>query len=595
MKKTGRMLGLLLAAVLLLQTIPGIVLAENEYPVLEGTFSYVPAFVTEPVTDTFYYSDGYFLESSLTDNTHRLTMSMAFAISTFEIRNDTYVTNLLERTGFEDIETQDMKVRPTRDTIGTAIAHKSIGETQLVAVAIRGAKYASEWASNLTVGAEGDAMGLSESAERVAERIKAYIGDHQLKNVKLWVVGYSRAGAVAGILGVLINEDPGEFSTTVEDTFVYTFEAPKASASQEVYRNICCVRNQNDFITYFYPSEWGMYANGIEVLIGEPKDITLYTLDLSQFYKREKAQTMNQEEFLMDLTAFLAAQLPREVYTDGFDEAAAGIADIFMGKSPEEKKKLVDYFLDVFEEKLFENRQLLGDILLDITLGVLQHNSDRMYEKLAADICTLLDILIDPQEDMGLTEEEFDVFKSAVYPVCRTIGPVLIIDGYSRLGAVGEASLPEGYNDPDYDPYEDPAFTDRREPSPEAIRASMLAALSAMTGWVDGYFGFDKYTGYNDTPVRAGSRSEEFLAAYRSSYAEAYEEAYLRGIKDAASGKDSGGETSQSDDDALRGMPLYHILTIVGNARALITEHEYRHNFELVKSLDSYYTGAGRD
>ena len=588
MKKILRRVSLLLAAVLLLQTVPGVVRAEDEYPVLEGSFSYVPAFVTEPVIDTFYYSDGYFMESSLTDNTHRLTMSMVLAISTFEIRNDTYVTGLLEKAGFEDIETQDMTVRPSRNTIGTAIAHKSIGEAQLVAVAIRGAKYASEWASNLTGGAEGDAMGLSESADRVAERIKAYIGDHQLKKVKLWVVGYSRGGAVSGLTGVLINENPEEFSTTVEDTFVYTFEAPKASASQEVYRNIRCVRNQNDFITYFYPSEWGMYANGIEVLIGEPKDITLYTLDLSQFYKREKAQTMNQEEFLMDLTGFLAGQLPREVYADGFDEAAAGIADIFMGKDPEEKKKLVDYFLDVFEGKLFENRQLLEDILLDITLGILQHNSDRMYEKLAADICTLLDLLIDPQEDMGLTEEEFEVFKAAVYPVFRTIGPVLIIDGYSRLGAVGEASLPEGYNDPDYDPYEDPAFAEHRKQSPEAVRARMLAALSAMTGWIDGYFGFEKYTGYNDTPLRESSRSEEFLAAYRSFYAQAYEDAYLQGIKDAASGKGSGNETSQSE-DARRGMPLYHILTIVGNARDLITEHEYRHNFELVKSLDSYY------
>ncbi|MBR3643753.1 MAG: hypothetical protein IKN57_09615, partial [Parasporobacterium sp.] len=285
MNRKLRIIAPFIAFMLLVQIIPSSVRAENTSPVIKGTFQFLQVGGSEPLTETYFYSDDYFTGSSLDDNTHRTTMSMALALSTFEEHNDSYVTALLNETGFEDIRTEDMNIRPTRETIGTAIARKKINGTDLVAVAVRGANYASEWASNLTVGPDGNCLGLSEASEKVAARIKSYIKEHELENVKLWITGYSRAGAVAGLTGVLINEQPDAFSTTEENIYVYTFEAPKASASPVIYDNIRCIRNRNDIITYIYPYEWGIYSNGVDILTGEPVEIKICTLDPISFIR----------------------------------------------------------------------------------------------------------------------------------------------------------------------------------------------------------------------------------------------------------------------------------------------------------------------
>jgi hypothetical protein len=83
----------------------------------------MPSFVDEPATDTYYYSDGYFTALSTQQNQHLLTMSMALALASMEIGGDSYITALLNDIGYTDIQTDDMTVTPTKDTIGTAIAH----------------------------------------------------------------------------------------------------------------------------------------------------------------------------------------------------------------------------------------------------------------------------------------------------------------------------------------------------------------------------------------------------------------------------------------------------------------------------------------
>ncbi len=72
------------------------------------------------------------------------------------------MTELYEGIGFEDISIGDMNDTPTRDTIGTAIAHKNIDGQEVVAVAIRGSEYDCEWSANLTAGEEGDIEGFAK-------------------------------------------------------------------------------------------------------------------------------------------------------------------------------------------------------------------------------------------------------------------------------------------------------------------------------------------------------------------------------------------------------------------------------------------------
>ena len=206
--------------------------------VITGTFTYMPSFVDAAATDTFYYSDGWFSSLAAQQNDHLRTMSMVLALASMEIEGSTYITKLYNDLGYTDIRIDEMNEKPTANTIGTAIAHKRIDGRDVVALSIRGNKYGAEWASNLLAGAEGNIEGFDSAAGKVIDRLKSYIAEHQLSSAKLWIAGYSRAGSVADLLGVYINEHLDEFSTAADDVYVYCFEAPRCCASDKVYPNM---------------------------------------------------------------------------------------------------------------------------------------------------------------------------------------------------------------------------------------------------------------------------------------------------------------------------------------------------------------------
>ena len=60
---------------------------------------------------------------------------------------------------------ESFDIRPTEDTIGMIMGAKEIaieGEDYiLMPIAVRGGDYEAEWASNVTLGAEGEAEGFS--------------------------------------------------------------------------------------------------------------------------------------------------------------------------------------------------------------------------------------------------------------------------------------------------------------------------------------------------------------------------------------------------------------------------------------------------
>ena len=242
----------------------------------------MPAFEDE-TEEVYYYSDNYFKESGKIDNEHLLAMSYNLALSTFEIRGCSYSKTLLKDIGFKNFIAYDMKEKPTLDTVGMVIATKKVGKNNIIAVAIRGEKYDSEWGNNFIVGESGDAKGFSDSSVKVIDRIKKYISDNNIDNVKLWITGYSRAGTIADLTGVYINKHLSEFNTTADDLYIYTFEAPAASIDDTIYDNIYTVRSVNDLIPFVYPKEWGFHTNGKIINIGDDKQkIATYKGFLSQ-------------------------------------------------------------------------------------------------------------------------------------------------------------------------------------------------------------------------------------------------------------------------------------------------------------------------
>ena len=142
-------------------------------------------------TSPYYYDDGYFGQSAYAYNEHLATMSLSLAMSAFASLETGYEDQsanaraLLTDIGFDDIEVNSwFSVKPTADSIGVVAGSKNIavGGTNctLIAVAIRGAGYESEWASNFTIGTQDDHEGFADARDTVLDFLEDYIVDKDI-------------------------------------------------------------------------------------------------------------------------------------------------------------------------------------------------------------------------------------------------------------------------------------------------------------------------------------------------------------------------------------------------------------------------------
>ena len=260
----------------------------TEITVSPYPFSFAGFLVEDDVSDTCYYSDGYFLNDASVYNSHLATMSLCFELTTWsrysgswakdEYGNDVSpdaedtrwenAYDLLTALGYENFALNDFwDNEPTKDSIGVVAASKvnMYDDSTMIAVGVRGGGYGQEWASNFTVGKTGEHDGFSEAKQNVLEFLENYIADNHITgDIKIWLVGYSRAGCVANMVGgELVNGySLGEnVAVAQDDLFVYTFEAPQGALTSETsvgnYSNIHNIINLNDIVPLVAPSSWG--------------------------------------------------------------------------------------------------------------------------------------------------------------------------------------------------------------------------------------------------------------------------------------------------------------------------------------------------
>ena len=532
MKMRIRLLGTAVSAVMLASSLPFAAFAEED-SVIKGTFTFSKPFTAETEEDVFYYSDDYFSGSSFTDDAHRTSMSMALALAVSLSGSSESIEKIYSDTGFEDISAEELTSTPTRDSVGTAIAHKTVDGGELVAVAIRGDNYESEWCSNFTAGSEGDAKGFNDAADKVLDRLRQYISDNGLKDVKLWISGYSRAGAVADLMGKYINGHLGEFDTAAEDVYVYTFEAPAASADKVSFDNIRNIMNRDDLIPLVYPESWGLCHCGQPQWIGGDRSVDVRYLvigeDGSMTFPTDG--TMSMEDFNREFIGFLSSELSRKDFSGEFDSAVADVLEAVFSKTDEEKQAVLDYFSglggseDESEGSITDTLTKYGlDMVLDNDLRLLlNHTSDSTYARLESDVSAMVMILrlktIIDRANLPLTDEDYDAVTKLAALAVRKLGPIAARDFYYHEGKGYEDYLPEGFNDPDYN-----ADSDLYLPG------------------------------------------EGFLPSLRAAYS-----------------------STAAADTENKAEPLYHFATLFGSLMNILEAHYPALNWEYVKQLDTYY------
>lgn len=414
---------------------------DEEINVQKGVFEYIPPFESSSVKDVYYYSDEYFQNPGKVKNEHLRTMSLCLALSATtaidKVDKAENVKKLLSDTGFYDISVEDINEETSKNSIGTAIAHKAIGDKELIAVSIRGSGYDLEWASNFVAGKDGDIKGFSDATNLVINRIEQYKEDYNLKKCKIWVVGYSRGGSVADLVGKYINEELEEFDTSEDDLYIYTFEAPASSVSTAIYPNIHNVINKNDIVTYLYPKNWGLSNNGVEEIIEtENEKIVKKQIKITEGLRmvdvvddQGNLEYISKQEFLEDFINWLTKKskildysLTREQYVTLLEQPLSNITEICFSKASIEKKEIVYFFKEVYEnlakeenaQKLLEALPNLDNMDFDFDIEALKEIIDKNIE------------IVYEKSTVPLSREELETLKESIVPIMQATIPVLI-------------------------------------------------------------------------------------------------------------------------------------------------------------------------
>ena len=228
----------------------------------------------DPYKLSFLYDDEYFLTSAKTYNKDLSMLSYGVSVATStDRRGATFFTDAK----FNDIVIHDYDKTPTRDTMGYFMAHKSIGDSELVTVAFRGFNYGLEWANNFVIGKTGNHEGFNARGEEAYESLQNYIAEYAKdKPLKIWINGYSRAGAVSNVLSSLIMKDD-KVNVAQDNLFVYTYEAPAALSLENAvaYENVHNITNEADLVASIPPETYGLKRCGVDYPIYDANVATL--------------------------------------------------------------------------------------------------------------------------------------------------------------------------------------------------------------------------------------------------------------------------------------------------------------------------------
>ena len=441
---------LVLSAGVLISALPMSAIADEIEPVkaVTGTFTYVTAGSENALgekyekTEKFYYSDDFFSEPSSVMNEHLRTMSADLALTAFGSLgedNSANISDLFMKMQYDPkVDAQDVEGEPTKDTIGSYISYTAtVDDENIVAVALRGSRYGAEWANTLLSGAEGDIQGLSEAALKVADRIKAYCDSHDITADKIWITGYSRSGAVADLTGKYINEHLDEFGITADDLYVYTFEAPRASAENTQYANIHDVINPNDIIPMVYPEQWGIYHAGVEEYLScEDKTVQPMQIDAASLSSGKigflpietRTEPESMKDFEKSFIDFLTQSIDRAGYSKN-SEAIGNIVAMFVGMSKEQMSAL-----GAFAKSAFSNIGLM-DLAMNVLPVIAGDPTSADYPAAVDNLAQFVISKFDAADHSAcLTDEQYAGLKAALPDLLQLAAPVISRDATAKHG-----------------------------------------------------------------------------------------------------------------------------------------------------------------
>lgn len=488
--RTSAILSMMASAIVGALTLSPLATHAADYQTTTVTYPYY-AFIEDPEqpwssvwdaldsTDTIEYSDEFFEEKSPGDHPELRAVSYALALAGYENKADGYpsisaetnpkLKNLLNQMGFSDYQSWDTSSEANGHSMGTTIAHKTTASGQdLIVVAPRNYNYMTEWLSNFNVGTSGDHAGFSESASLIVSRLNQYLSNHSYSNYKIWMVGYSRGGAVIDLAAKNINANLSSYSMRSDDFYVYTFGAPRASTTETKYQNIHDVKDGNDLLLgYVFPKKWGFYNTGVYEEI-HPADLNIATsvidlADLSDSSKvlnilinntgvTQEINTTNGRAFMDDWMDFVNKNgLTREYFDAEVKPPLSAIMQAYQLRTLDKQSEFTNFIKNTDTGLL---GRIAGNAFIDLMTGGYGATMEEAianfppYQEIIkilrgtatdADVDDLLAHLTDYMGDYAdyssptITEEEFDIIKDNIPKLIKALSPLIIADArYTR-------------------------------------------------------------------------------------------------------------------------------------------------------------------
>ena len=261
--------------------------SENLKPIGEKIEYRLATSDTADVGDYLYYTDDYFNKPANELNISFSNASLGVVEGTSPSVNGGNTDyskkyengeSLFEKLGFTGIiHNSAYEKKPEENTIGAIYGHKNIKDATLILVAIRSINYQMEWVNQFLMGEEGDHQGFAFARDTILNELKEYVSNQNITgSIKLWMVGHSRGGTVAnlvgGQLGIDLINNVSTFGNAVtyskDDLYIQCFNPVMASGNTEhqingpKFDNIQCFSNFDDIISYLSPVQYGFKRFG---------------------------------------------------------------------------------------------------------------------------------------------------------------------------------------------------------------------------------------------------------------------------------------------------------------------------------------------
>ena len=436
-------------------------------------------------TDTIEYSDDFFTEPSPGDHPKLRALSYALALAGFENQADGYpgtdsnnpfpkLKNMLNQMGFSDYQSWDIASNPDGHSMGATIGHKTLPSGQeLIVIAPRNYNYMTEWLSNFNIGTSGDHNGFAESASYIKHDFDEYLSTRNLSNYKLWVVGYSRGGAVIDLFAKAINENINSYQLAPDNFYVYTFGAPRASLTAPGYTNIHDVKDGNDLLLgYVFPELWGFYNTGTYEEI-HPADLEIPTsvVNIAELADPatafnvlsdndglvEQVGTINGREFMDSWIQFVTTNgLTRDYFNDQVSPPLSAIMQLYQTRTLDKQSEFLNFIKDT---KTGLAGMVAGNAFIDL---ISNYGGDLSifpaYNQLVSVLKgTATDAEIDPlistltgyigeygdyEAKLGvppaISESEFAVLKANLPKLVKALIPIIVADAAYTQSTFGE-------------------------------------------------------------------------------------------------------------------------------------------------------------